>query len=78
MYGEPAGRPAAVFYQDWAREEFTATEYDQCAVHDHPLYQPPAGKSAIWDVGGVFMGSETSDELGGYIEGALASAERVV
>ena len=78
MYGEPAGRPAAVFYQDWAQEEFTATEYDQRAAHDHPLYQPPAGKTDIWDGLVVFMGSETSHELGGYIEGALASAERAV
>ena len=78
MYGEPAGRPTAVFYQDWATEVFTATEYDQRAAHDHPLYQPPAGKSDIWDGLVVFMGSETSYELGGYIEGALASAERAV
>jgi monoamine oxidase len=49
LYGEEAGRPASVFYQDWAMEQFTATEYDQRAAHDHPLYQPPAGKTAIWD-----------------------------
>lgn len=78
FYGEEAGSPAAVYYQDWAREEFTATEYDQRAAHDHPLYQPPAGKTDIWDGLVVFMGTETSHELGGYIEGALASAERAV
>jgi monoamine oxidase len=78
FYGEPAGNPTAVFYQDWAGEEFTATEYDQRAAHDHPVYQPPAGKTDIWDGLLVFLGSETADDLGGYIEGALASAERAV
>jgi monoamine oxidase len=78
LYGEDAGRPATVFYKDWAMEEFTATEYDQRTVHDHPLYQPPLGKTDIWDGLVFFMGTETSDQLGGYIEGALASAERAI
>ena len=78
LYGEEAGKPAEVFYQDWAQEEYTATEYDQRADPDHPLYQPPAGKTGIWDGLVVFLGTETSDQLGGYIEGALASAERAV
>ena len=78
LYGPEAGQPAAVFYQDWATEQFTATEYDQRAAHEHPLYQPPAGQSHIWDGSVVFLGSETSQELGGYLEGALASAERAV
>jgi monoamine oxidase len=78
IYGEEAGQPTEVFYQDWATEQFTATEYDQRPVHEHPMYQPPAGKTEIWDGLVVFMGSETSEQLGGYIEGALASAERAV
>lgn len=78
LYGEDAGRPAELFYKDWATEQFTATEYDQRPVHEHPLYQPPAGKTDIWDGRVVFMGTETSEEFGGYIEGALASAERAV
>lgn len=78
LYGEAAGRPVAVFYKDWAKESFTATEYDQRAAHEHPRYQPPAGKFHIWDGLIAFMGSETSGQFGGYIEGALASAERAV
>lgn len=78
LYGEEAGRPVAVFYQDWAREKFTATEYDQKAAQDHPLYKPPMGKVDFWDGLVVFMGTETSDHLGGYLEGALASSERAV
>lgn len=78
LYGEEAGRPAAVFYKDWAMESFTATEYDRRAAHDHPVYQPPAGESGIWEGRLLFAGTETSDHMGGYLEGALASAERAV
>ena len=78
LYGPEAGQPEAVFYQDWAREGFTATEYDQRPLYEHPLYHPPAGKTHIWDGLIWFLGSETSEELGGYLEGALASAERAV
>ena len=78
LYGPLAGHPVNVFYQDWAKEEFTATEYDQRAVHNHPEYQPPCGKTSIWDGTMHFAGTETADHLGGYLEGALSSAERAV
>jgi len=78
LYGEGAGKPAEIFYQDWAQEAFTATEYDLRAAHDHPEFRPPAGKTSIWNGAFHFAGSETADDLGGYLEGALSSAERAV
>ena len=78
LYGEEAGQPVRVYYQDWAREEFTATEYDQRAAHNHPEFYPPCGKTSIWDGALHFAGTETADDLGGYLEGALSSAERAV
>jgi len=78
LYGQEAGRPVSVYYQDWAKEEFTATEYDQRAAHDHPEFQPPSGKTSIWDGMFHFAGTETADHLRGYLEGALSSAERAV
>jgi len=78
LYGKAAGEPLVIYYQDWAREEFTATEYDQLAVHNHPEYQPPSGKTTIWDGTFHFAGTETADHLGGYLEGALSSGERAV
>ncbi len=78
IYGHSAARPIRFFYQDWAREKFTATQFDQPTMVEHPLYEPPAGKTSIW--GGIihFAGSETADLHGGYLEGALAGAERAV
>ena len=78
LYGEGAGQPAGIYYQDWAREEFTATEYDLRSAHNHPEFRPPSGKTSIWDDTVHFAGTETADELGGYLEGALSSAERAV
>jgi monoamine oxidase len=78
LYGENAQHPAAVFYKDLAMEPFTATEYDQRAAHAHPVYEPPSGRTDIWDGRVCFAGTETSDHFGGYLEGALASAQRAV
>ncbi len=78
IFGEPAAQPAAIFYKDWACERFTATQYDQSPMVTHPVYQPPAGQSAIWNGTIHFAGTETADQHGGYLEGALAAAERAV
>jgi monoamine oxidase len=78
LYGKPAARPVTFYYQDWARERFTATDFDQPPMREHPVYQPPAGKTAIWDHTLYFAGSETASQHGGYLEGALVSAERAV
>ncbi len=78
IYGRAAGQPISIYYQDWAREAFTATEYDQRAAHNHPEFLPPSGKKSIWDNTFHFAGTETADHFGGYLEGALSSAERAV
>ncbi|MGA8181016.1 MAG: FAD-dependent oxidoreductase [Desulfobacterales bacterium] len=78
IYGRPAARPTTFFYQDWARERFTATQFDQPPMYEHPLYHPPAGQTSIWDGTLHFAGTETADQHGGYLEGALTAAERAV
>jgi len=78
IYGPSAAQPLEFYYQDWAKERYTATQFDQPPMHEHPLYQPPAGQSAIWDGRVRFAGSETADHHGGYLEGALESAGRAV
>lgn len=78
IYGKEAGEPIRTYYQDWAKEEFTATEYDQWSVHNHPEFLSPSGEKCTWDGILHFAGSETADCFGGYLEGALQSAERAV
>jgi len=78
IYGKPAAQPTTFYYKDWARERFTATQFDQPPMVEHPLYHPPAGQTSIWDGTIHFAGTETADQHGGYLEGALISAERAV
>lgn len=78
IFGRPAAQPAAFFYRDWSEEQFTATSFDQPPMTVHPVYCPPAGQTAIWNGCIRFAGTETADAQGGYLEGALASAERAV
>lgn len=78
IFGKPVDQPSTFFYQDWANERFTATPFDQPPMREHPLYRPPAGQTAIWDGTIRFAGTETADQHGGYLEGALSAAERAV
>ena len=47
-------------------------------MHEHPVYHPPAGQTCTWDGTIPFAGTETVSQNGGYLEGALAAAERAV
>jgi len=78
LFGPAAATPAKFFYQDWAREPFTATEYDILPMRMHPNYRPPDGQNTIWDGDVHFAGTETADQHGGYLEGALRAAERAI
>lgn len=76
LFGDEATHPSAFFYQDWATEPFTATEYDRRSAHTHPEFLPPSRQTTIWNGRLHFAGTETADHLAGYLEGALASGER--
>ncbi len=78
IYGRPADQPVSCYYQDWAREPYTATSFDQPPMREHPDYHPPAGRTTLWDGVIHFAGTETADQYGGYLEGALSSAQRAV
>ncbi|MCD6430514.1 MAG: FAD-dependent oxidoreductase [Deltaproteobacteria bacterium] len=78
IYGKPAAKPTILFYKDWAREQFTATKLDQPPMYEHPLYYPPARQTSFWDGIIHFAGTETATKNGGYLEGALGTAERAV
>ncbi len=78
FYGESASQPIAFNYHDWAQERFTATQFDLPPMYEHPMYHPPAGKTCIWDGMIHFAGTETAEQYGGYLEGALISAERAI
>ena len=78
LFGEQAQYPSSYFYQDWACEPYTATYIDKAPMREHPRYFPPAGQSSFWDGVVRFAGTETAEQQGGYLEGALEAAERAV
>lgn len=63
--------------QDWAQQPLTATARDQFPVRQHPVYRAPfvpgAWQGRLW-----LAGTEFSPRSGGYLEGALESAEWAV
>jgi monoamine oxidase len=65
-------------FQDWATEDFTCSRRDLIPPDDHPHYGNPMLRQIFWS-GKLFFGSsETATYAGGYMEGALDSARRLV
>lgn len=78
LFGEEATTPLDFIYQDWALESFTATLQDETPPRMHPFYKLPTGAQGLWDGRLFFAGTEAAPEYGGFVEGALESAENAV
>lgn len=79
MFGSGEEKPTHVYYKDWANDALTATHEDRNGprAHTHQI----VSTQALWDDRLYWAGSETasiSSGDNGYLEGALAAAERVV
>ncbi|MBF9059470.1 NAD(P)-binding protein [Rhodobacterales bacterium HKCCSP123] len=77
IFGPEAREPLQTALQDWACEPLTATETDQTPPAGHPAYGLPHALVGVSDGRLHFAGTEVAQEMGGLMEGALASAERV-
>ncbi|WP_424193552.1 flavin monoamine oxidase family protein [Ampullimonas aquatilis] len=64
--------------QDWATEPFTASALDQTPPVMHPDYGHPLLRQPLWQSRLLLGGSETASYGGGYMEGALEAAARIV
>ena len=77
IFGEKAATPLWHGVQDWAAEPETASALDQSPLHDHPRYSsttaPDDWAHRLW-----LAGTEHAPGFGGYLEGALESAEDAV
>lgn len=77
IFGEDAMRPVDIIMQDWAFETETASPLDHGQAHGHPQYGMPIELDNMWD-GRLLLGStEMAQHSGGYLEGALESAEYI-
>lgn len=77
IFGDQAAAPLWHGVQDWATEPETASVLDQQTLHDHPQYgstiAPTEWAHRLW-----LAGTEHSPGFGGYLEGALESAEEAI
>ena len=77
MFGAAAAKPLWSEVQDWAGEPYTAATADQRPLAYHPAYGR-ADVPAPWSRWLWLAGTERSPNYGGYLEGALESAELAV
>jgi monoamine oxidase len=64
--------------QDWSAERYTCSARDRTPPDGHPEYGNPALRRTLWN-GKLFLGaSESAAYGGGYMEGALEAAARIL
>ena len=78
LFGDAVRYPAAYRLQDWAQDLFTATELDLAPLNYHPRYSYLSDTFDLWDGALLLSGTETAEQYGGFLEGALDSSVRTV
>jgi monoamine oxidase len=76
IFGAEAMTPVASVIKDWAFDPETATDRDHAPPDGHPAYGLPRLLDGLCDGRLQFASTETASEMGGLMEGALATAER--
>lgn len=76
LFGPGLGAPTHVLFENWAKDPFTATEFDTPDLSGHPRYRRLTFTDRPWSGRIFFAGTETAPENGGFLEGALEAAER--
>ena len=75
LFGPHAARPAAVLIKDWSTDARTATPQDASPPPNHPAYGLPGVVRERANDRLIFAGTEAAPQDGGFLEGALQSAE---
>jgi monoamine oxidase len=78
LFGDSVRHPLAYRVQDWGQELFSATELDLTPLNYHPNYGYSAEAFDLWDGSLLLSGTETAEQYGGFLEGALDSSVRTV
>jgi monoamine oxidase len=78
IFGADAAAPVTTALMDWAAHPETATDADAVPPAGHPAYGLPPALMGTWEGRLHFASTETASDMGGLMEGALASAERVL
>ena len=73
-----AAQDGELHYQDWAAEIYTCATLDQTPPNGQPIYGSRHLRDAYWKGKLLLGGAETATHAGGYLEGALEAATRLV
>lgn len=77
LFGDDATQPLQILTEDWSENPYTASELDLNTPAQHPHYSESAPRVLANDR--LYLaGTETAIEHGGYLEGALESADHIV
>ncbi|MEE9303833.1 MAG: FAD-dependent oxidoreductase [Thiotrichaceae bacterium] len=77
LFGDASQHVVEILIKDWSTDEYTTTKADLTSSAQHPRYPAHLSRS-MWDEQIILAGSEVAREHGGYIEGALESAEEAI
>ena len=76
LFGEDAAMPDEILIRDWADDPLTATALDDDPPPGHPTYGLPQSLRDLWGGKLHLASTETAEQFGGYLEGALEAAEQ--
>ncbi len=74
LFGEESQNVRDIKIKDWSTDEYTSTATDLSGIASHPQY-PANMPRSLWNNKIILAGTEVAREHGGYIEGALESAD---
>ncbi|HSP21257.1 MAG TPA: FAD-dependent oxidoreductase [Planococcus sp. (in: firmicutes)] len=77
LFGPAAKNASSILYKDWSSDAETAVMADSMPLRDFPAYGKLLAAGA-WKKKLIFAGTETSQQFGGHLEGALQAAEQAV
>ena len=77
MFGAEMAKPKDLVMQDWATVPEIARSQDMHPVGSHPSYGLPTNLRGLSVRGLHFSSTETAQEFGGFLEGALEAAEHL-
>lgn len=77
LFGPAAKNATSILYKDWSSDAETAVKADSIPLREFPAYGKLLADGA-WKKKLIFAGTETSEQFGGHLEGALQAAEQAV
>lgn len=77
LFGDAAVQPLQIYIENWSESPYTASKLDLNTPAQHPHYSESAPR-VLADGQLYLAGTEAAIEHGGYLEGALESADYIV